>query len=265
MAGDPAAQCRESSRRRRAPTFESARARLRGQAHVTPVLTSRTLDQLAGARLFSRRRISSRWAPSSSAAPGNASASMPAAERARGVVTQSSGNHAQAVALAARLHGVPAHIVMPDNAPAVKVAAVRGLRRRDLLLPADAGRPRPGDRRAAGAHRRAAGASLRRRPGDRRRVDRHPGAARGAARPRPGDRPGRRRRPPFRHRAGRPAAWRQDPRASAPSPTARTTPSVRSRPARCRKTTRSTPSPTACAPTFRRSPSPSSARRPRRS
>lgn len=106
--------------------LSAARERVRGQAHATPVLTSRTLDHLAGARLFFKAENFQRVGAFKFRGAWNALASMPAAERARGVVTQSSGNHAQAVALAARLHGVQAHIVMPEGAPGVKVAAVEG-------------------------------------------------------------------------------------------------------------------------------------------
>lgn len=106
--------------------LRAARERVRGQAHATPILKSRTLDQVAGARLFFKAEVFQRVGAFKFRGAWNALAAMPAAERARGVVTQSSGNHAQAVALAAKLHGVPAHIVMPDNAPAVKVAAVEG-------------------------------------------------------------------------------------------------------------------------------------------
>lgn len=106
--------------------LSSARTRLRGHAHETPVLTCRTLDHLAGARLFFKAENFQKVGAFKYRGAYNALASMTPEERALGVVTQSSGNHAQAVALAAREHGVAAHIVMPDNAPAVKVAAVEG-------------------------------------------------------------------------------------------------------------------------------------------
>jgi threonine dehydratase len=104
----------------------AARERIRGKAHHTPVLTCRTLDQMAGARLFWKAENFQKVGAFKYRGACNALASMTPAERSRGVVTQSSGNHAQALALAAREHGAAAHIVMPDNAPAVKVAAVRG-------------------------------------------------------------------------------------------------------------------------------------------
>lgn len=127
MAGDraPAPAAPNAAPPSRAD-LESARERVRGHVHFTPVLTCRTLDQMAGARLFFKAENFQKVGAFKFRGAWNALAAMPAADRARGVVTQSSGNHAQALALAAREHGVAAHIVMPDNAPAVKVAAVRG-------------------------------------------------------------------------------------------------------------------------------------------
>lgn len=122
MAGDPAYNQAPPVR----ADLVSARARLLGHAHETPIFTSRTLDAIAGARLFFKAENLQKVGAFKYRGAYNALASMSETERAAGVITQSSGNHAQAVALAAREHGVPAHIVMPHNAPAVKVAAVRG-------------------------------------------------------------------------------------------------------------------------------------------
>ncbi len=122
MAGDPAHNGAPPSR----ADLESACERVRGHVHSTPVLTCRTLDQMAGARLFFKAENFQKVGAFKYRGAWNALAAMPERERSRGVVTQSSGNHAQALALAAREHGVAAHIVMPNNAPAVKVAAVRG-------------------------------------------------------------------------------------------------------------------------------------------
>jgi threonine dehydratase len=104
----------------------AARERVRGNVHHTPVLTCWTLDQLAGARLFFKAENFQKVGAFKYRGAWNAVSSLSPEERQRGVVTQSSGNHAQALALAAREHGAKAFIVMPDNAPAVKVAAVRG-------------------------------------------------------------------------------------------------------------------------------------------
>ncbi|MEM9594220.1 MAG: pyridoxal-phosphate dependent enzyme [Acidobacteriota bacterium] len=106
--------------------LDQARSRLEGHAHRTPVLTCGTLDALAGARLHFKCENLQRVGAFKFRGAMNAVASLTPDERAQGVVTHSSGNHAQALALAAKLHGIPAHIVMPENAPAVKVAAVRG-------------------------------------------------------------------------------------------------------------------------------------------
>jgi len=103
-----------------------AATRLAGVAHRTPVLTSRTLDAAAGATLLLKAEHLQRTGSFKFRGAWNAVASLPPDERARGVVAFSSGNHAQAVALAARLHGVPAVVVMPADAPAGKLAATRG-------------------------------------------------------------------------------------------------------------------------------------------
>ncbi len=104
----------------------AAADRLRGHAHRTPVLTSRTLDAQLGARVFMKAENFQRMGAFKFRGGFNAVAGLTEAERARGVVAFSSGNHAQAVALAARLHGCAATIVMPQDAPALKLAATRG-------------------------------------------------------------------------------------------------------------------------------------------
>lgn len=113
----------------RLPTFDdvlAARARLAGVAHRTPVLTSRQLDDRVGARVFLKAEHLQRIGAFKFRGGYNALAAMAPDDRAKGVVAFSSGNHAQAVALAARLFGVPATIVMPHNAPAAKLAATEG-------------------------------------------------------------------------------------------------------------------------------------------
>jgi threonine dehydratase len=104
----------------------AAAERIAGIAHRTPVLTSRTLDELVGARVALKAEHLQRVGAFKFRGATNAVASLDEAERARGVATASSGNHAQAVALAARLHGVRATILMPEDAPAGKLAATRG-------------------------------------------------------------------------------------------------------------------------------------------
>jgi threonine dehydratase len=103
-----------------------ARCRLAGVANVTPVVTSRTLDAAAGRRLFLKCESFQRGGAFKFRGAYNKIAGLPEDARRRGVVAFSSGNHAQGVALAARLLGVPAAIVMPADAPPVKLAATRG-------------------------------------------------------------------------------------------------------------------------------------------
>ncbi|WP_298835252.1 threo-3-hydroxy-L-aspartate ammonia-lyase [uncultured Piscinibacter sp.] len=106
--------------------IESAAARLKGVAHRTPVVTSRTLDGLLGMQVLMKAENLQRMGAFKFRGGYNAVNVLSEAERARGVVAFSSGNHAQAVALAARLHGCAATIVMPHDAPALKLAATRG-------------------------------------------------------------------------------------------------------------------------------------------
>jgi len=104
---------------------EAAAGRLAGVAHRTPVLTSRQFDALAGCRAFFKCENLQRMGAFKFRGAYNALAKLGPDERRRGVVAFSSGNHAQAVALAGRILGIPATIVMPKDAPAVKVAATR--------------------------------------------------------------------------------------------------------------------------------------------
>jgi len=103
----------------------AARERLDGVAHRTPVVHSRTLDVLAGAEIFVKCENFQRMGAFKFRGAYNFLATLSLAERAAGVVAFSSGNHAQGVALAARLLGVDATIVMPSDAPAGKLDATR--------------------------------------------------------------------------------------------------------------------------------------------
>ena len=105
---------------------EEAAGRLEGVAHRTPVLTSRTLDDLTGASVRLKAENFQRGGAFKFRGAYNKINSLSAGQRKRGVVAYSSGNHAQAVALAARLHEIPAVIVMPTDAPASKVEATQG-------------------------------------------------------------------------------------------------------------------------------------------
>jgi threo-3-hydroxy-L-aspartate ammonia-lyase len=97
----------------------TAADRLRGVAHRTPILTSRTVDGLVGATVLAKAECYQRGGAFKFRGAYNAISAL----QPSGVITYSSGNHAQAIALAARLRGIPATIVMPDDAPPAKVAA----------------------------------------------------------------------------------------------------------------------------------------------
>ncbi len=106
--------------------IELAARRIAGVAHHTPVLSSRTLDAQLGCTVLMKAENFQRMGAFKFRGGYNAVAALSPAERARGVVAFSSGNHAQAVALAARLHDCRATIVMPADAPPTKLAATRG-------------------------------------------------------------------------------------------------------------------------------------------
>jgi threonine dehydratase len=106
--------------------IREAAARIKPYAHRTPILTSRTMDALSGASLFFKAENLQRMGAFKFRGAVNAVFSLNEAEAGRGVITHSSGNHAQALALAARIRGIQACIVMPQDAPRVKVEAVRG-------------------------------------------------------------------------------------------------------------------------------------------
>jgi threonine dehydratase len=106
--------------------LRQAAKRIRPYAHRTAVITCESLDQLVGANVYLKCENLQKVGAFKFRGATNAVFSLSEEEAARGVATHSSGNHAQALALAARLRGIPAHIVMPDNAAAVKIAAVKG-------------------------------------------------------------------------------------------------------------------------------------------
>jgi threonine dehydratase len=111
------------------PTIDDVRAaaaRIEGHAHRTPVLTSTFFNERTGAELFFKCENFQRVGAFKFRGACNAVFSLSDEAAARGVVTHSSGNHAQALALAAKLRGIPATVVMPRDAPAVKRAAVEG-------------------------------------------------------------------------------------------------------------------------------------------
>ncbi len=118
------------------PTIAEVRAateRIRPYAHRTPVLTCASLDAMTGAALFFKCENFQRVGAFKFRGAANAVLSLSDEEASRGVATHSSGNHAAALALAARLRSIPAHVVMPRTAKAVKRAAVAGYGARIVL------------------------------------------------------------------------------------------------------------------------------------
>jgi threonine dehydratase len=103
----------------------AAQKRLHGHAHITPVITSRTLDQRAGAAVYLKCENFQRAGAFKFRGAFNAMSQLSKDESKRGVITHSSGNHAQAIALVGRLLGIQTTIVMPDDAPATKRAATQ--------------------------------------------------------------------------------------------------------------------------------------------
>jgi threonine dehydratase len=105
---------------------KSAAEQLNGVAHRTPVVTSRTFDERVGAQVYFKAENFQRIGAFKFRGAYNAISRLSDDEQRRGVITYSSGNHAQAVALTAKLRGIPATIVMPENAPTAKLDATRG-------------------------------------------------------------------------------------------------------------------------------------------
>ena len=113
----------------RLPSFADVRAaheRIAPFVHLTPVITSRSLDAAVGARLHLKCENLQKVGAFKARGACNAVLSLNDAVAARGVVTHSSGNHGAALAYAASQRGITAHVVMPDNAPRIKVANVEG-------------------------------------------------------------------------------------------------------------------------------------------
>src|SRR5271155_4616143 len=114
-------------------TIQQAALRVAAFAHRTPVATCATLDRLAGRSLFFKCEHLQKVGAFKFRGAVNAVAQLPPEVAPRGVVTHSSGNHAQALALAARLHGIQAHVVMPSTATPVKRRAVEEYGARVIL------------------------------------------------------------------------------------------------------------------------------------
>jgi threonine dehydratase len=111
------------------PTYDdvyAASERIKGQAHKTPVITSRTVDEEFGAEVFFKCENFQRMGAFKFRGAFNTLSKFSPEQRKAGVVAFSSGNHAQAIALSAKILGIPATIVMPHDAPEAKVAATKG-------------------------------------------------------------------------------------------------------------------------------------------
>jgi threonine dehydratase len=94
--------------------------------HYTPVLTSRSLDKLSGCAIYFKCENFQKIGAFKARGAVNAALSLTPSQRKHGIATHSSGNHAQAIAYAASILGIKAYIVMPENAPSIKIAAVKG-------------------------------------------------------------------------------------------------------------------------------------------
>ncbi|WP_420388535.1 threonine ammonia-lyase [Roseivirga sp.] len=106
--------------------IEAAHERIRPFIHHTPVMSSQSINEMVGAELYFKCENFQKIGAFKARGGINAVLSLPEAERKNGVTTHSSGNHAQAIALAAKMAGIPAYIVMPETAPEVKKKAVAG-------------------------------------------------------------------------------------------------------------------------------------------
>ena len=105
-----------------------ASKRIEGHGHRTPILTNKTIDELTGKKIFFKCENFQKIGAFKFRGGWNTISSLSGEEASKGVCTHSSGNHAQAVAYAAMKRNIPAHIVMPRNAPKVKIQAVEGYR-----------------------------------------------------------------------------------------------------------------------------------------
>lgn len=106
--------------------IKAARERLKGRAHVTPVMVSRTLNRMVGAEVFFKCENFQKIGAFKFRGAFNAIAQLSDAQKEKGIITYSSGNHAQAVALVGQMLGVHATVVMPENAPEIKRKATQG-------------------------------------------------------------------------------------------------------------------------------------------
>ncbi len=232
--------------------IRAARERIAGRVHRTPVLTCAAIDATVSASLHFKCEHLQKIGAFKSRGACNAVFSLPEDEARRGVLTHSSGNHGAALAYAAQQRGIPAWVVMPENAPRVKQDNVRrfgaGVR---LCAPTLAARE-ASLRGGRGGDRGDADPPVRQPAGHRGSGHGGAGVARGGARARRRRGTLRRRRPPVRHRDCHRVGVARAPACSAPSPPMPTTPPEASRAAGSSRWRARRPSPTACALRSRR-------------
>lgn len=106
--------------------IEQAHERIKPYVHRTPVLTSESINEIAGCSVYFKCENLQKVGAFKARGAMNAALQIPAAQRSKGIATHSSGNHAQAIARAGKILGIPAYIVMPSNAPQIKKAGVKG-------------------------------------------------------------------------------------------------------------------------------------------
>lgn len=106
--------------------IEQAHERIKSYVHRTSVLTSERINEIAGCSIYFKCENLQKVGAFKARGAMNAALQIPAAQRAKGIATHSSGNHAQAIARAGKILGIPAYIVMPNNAPQIKKAGVKG-------------------------------------------------------------------------------------------------------------------------------------------
>ncbi|HET9052571.1 MAG TPA: pyridoxal-phosphate dependent enzyme [Cyclobacteriaceae bacterium] len=107
-------------------TIEQAHERIKPYVHRTPVLTSESINAIAGCSIYFKCENFQKVGAFKARGALNAALQIPEAQRSKGIATHSSGNHAQAIARAAKILGVPAYIIMPNNAPQIKKNGVKG-------------------------------------------------------------------------------------------------------------------------------------------
>jgi threonine dehydratase len=106
--------------------IEQAYERIKSYVHRTPVLTSESINVIAGCSIYFKCENLQKVGAFKARGAMNAALQVPEAQRSKGIATHSSGNHAQAIARAGKILGIPAYIVMPNNAPQIKKEGVKG-------------------------------------------------------------------------------------------------------------------------------------------